>query len=202
MDASPRGPNQPKGRRQNNCLVLSTLFLFQVVIAISSGRNGTFVEPRLSRSTETRAILDGDLEMWTRPSSESSFGVSRQATPTVVATTRWTAQFDRKGLWSLRSVWFSKYGTLLATKALVAACEAGYYVDELAWCRLTSVETGPREKIGARAGVRPISVSGHRCEHAQATAARQVHEASPSTLGWVGGVRVLPVELKAAIVLF
>ena len=42
------------------------------------------------------------------------------------------AQFDRKGLWSLRSVWFSKYGTLLATvKALVAACEAGYYVDEL-----------------------------------------------------------------------
>ena len=27
----------PKGRRQNNCLVLSTLFLFQVVIAMSSG---------------------------------------------------------------------------------------------------------------------------------------------------------------------
>ena len=26
-----------KGRRQNNCLVLRTLFLFQVVIAISSG---------------------------------------------------------------------------------------------------------------------------------------------------------------------
>ena len=26
-----------KGRRQNNCLVLSTLFLFQVVIAMSSG---------------------------------------------------------------------------------------------------------------------------------------------------------------------
>ena len=26
-----------KGRRQNDCLVLSTLFLFQVVIAISSG---------------------------------------------------------------------------------------------------------------------------------------------------------------------
>ena len=29
--------SSPKGRRQNNCLVLSTLFLFQVVIAISSG---------------------------------------------------------------------------------------------------------------------------------------------------------------------
>ena len=36
----------------------------------------------------------------------------------------------------------------------------------------------------------------------QQLSARQVHEASPSTLGWVGGVRVLPVELKAAIVLF
>ena len=34
----------------------------------------------------------------------------------------------------------------------------------------------------------------------QQLSARQVH--SPSTLGWVGGVRVLPVELKAAIVLF
>ena len=31
------GEFDPKGRRQNNCLVLRTLFLFQVVIAISSG---------------------------------------------------------------------------------------------------------------------------------------------------------------------
>ena len=69
-----------------------------------------------------------------RPSSESSMSWRiGQATPTVVDyTLDEIAQFDRKGLWSLRSVWFSKYGTLLATvKALVAACEAGYYVDEL-----------------------------------------------------------------------
>ena len=32
-----RAVRTAKGRRQNNCLVLSTLFLFQVVIAISSG---------------------------------------------------------------------------------------------------------------------------------------------------------------------
>ncbi len=119
------------------------------------------------------------------------------------------AQFDRKGLWSLRSVWFSKYGTLLATvKALVAACEAGYYVDELEdevqvdvkapLLKLVREKRLAREQVFGRYLYLATDVSTRK----QQLSARQVHEASPSTLGWVGGVRVLPVELKAAIVLF
>ena len=119
------------------------------------------------------------------------------------------AQFDRKGLWSLRSVWFSKYGTLLATvKALVAACEAGYYVDELEDVVQVDVKAPllklVREKRLAREQVfgRYLYLATDVSTRKQQLSARQVHEASPSTLGWVGGVRVLPVELKAAIVLF
>ena len=43
-----------------------------------------------------------------------------------------TARFDELGLWSFRSVWFSRHGTLLATlEALVQASEAGYTASEL-----------------------------------------------------------------------
>ena len=42
------------------------------------------------------------------------------------------AEFDALGLWSFRSVWFSRYGTLLSTtEVLVEASEAGYFADEL-----------------------------------------------------------------------
>ena len=45
------------------------------------------------------------------------------------------AQFDEQGLWSCRSVWFSRYGTLLATlEAFVAQSEAGYFAHELREC--------------------------------------------------------------------
>ena len=114
------------------------------------------------------------------------------------------AQFDRKGLWSLRSVWFSKYGSswpLLATvKALVAACEAGYYVDELEDVVQVDVKAPllklVREKRLAREQVfgRYLYLATDVSTRKQQLSARQVHEASPSTLGWVGGVRVLPVE--------
>src|SRR5262245_29939368 len=41
-------------------------------------------------------------------------------------------RFDEVGLWSFRSVWFSQFGTLLATvEALVGASEAGYDAAEL-----------------------------------------------------------------------
>ncbi|MDA8398786.1 MAG: hypothetical protein M0008_01830 [Actinomycetota bacterium] len=43
------------------------------------------------------------------------------------------ARFDAVGLWSFRAVYFSKFGTLVATaEALVAAAEAGYDAGELA----------------------------------------------------------------------
>lgn len=42
------------------------------------------------------------------------------------------AQYDHRGLWNYRHVWFSKYGSLLNTvEALVCASEAGYFAHEL-----------------------------------------------------------------------
>ena len=42
------------------------------------------------------------------------------------------ARFDELGLWSFRSVWFSRHGTLVSTvEALVDGSEAGYYAKEL-----------------------------------------------------------------------
>jgi hypothetical protein len=45
------------------------------------------------------------------------------------------ARFDELGLWSYRSVWFSRHGTLLATlEALVSAADAGCFAKELKEC--------------------------------------------------------------------
>src|SRR5262245_22599761 len=42
------------------------------------------------------------------------------------------ALFNDLGLWSFRSVWFSRYGTLVNTcDAFVSEAEAGYFAEEL-----------------------------------------------------------------------
>lgn len=119
------------------------------------------------------------------------------------------AQFDELGLWSFRSVWFSRYGTLLATaEACVEASEAGYYASELenvlhvgvkdALRKLAGDKRLGREKVAGRYLYCSVTPSTRK----QQLTARQVQEADPGSLGFGGGVRVLPEELKAAIVLF
>ena len=45
------------------------------------------------------------------------------------------ASFDDLGLWSHRSAWFSRFGTLLATlETLVGTSDAGYFAHELKEC--------------------------------------------------------------------
>ena len=119
------------------------------------------------------------------------------------------ARFDERGLWSFRSVWFSVHGTLLSTvEALVRASEAGYYASELEnvlhvdvkvpLLKLVRDKRLAREKVLARY----LYLSPDASSRKQQLAARQVHEAEPSALGLGVGVRLLPEELKAAIVLF
>jgi hypothetical protein len=118
-------------------------------------------------------------------------------------------RFNELGLWSFRSVWFSKCGTLLATaEACVEGSDAGYYADEMENVlhvgvkdplrKLVQDERLGREKIAGRY----LYVSPSPSRRKQQLSARQVHEAEPVTLGFGAGVRVLPEELKAAIVLF
>lgn len=119
------------------------------------------------------------------------------------------ASFDDLGLWSFRSVWFSKYGTLLATvEALVDASEAGFFADELENVLHVGVKA-PLLKLvrDQRLAREPMSgkylyVSVDPSSSRQQVAARRVYETPQTPLALGAGVRVLPDELKAAIVLF
>ena len=119
------------------------------------------------------------------------------------------ARFDDLGLWSFRSVWFSKHGTLLSTvEALVEAAERGFFASELESVLHVDVKVPllklVRDERLARQELldRYLYLSTDASSRRQQLAARQVHEGEPSALGLGAGVRVLPEELKAAIVLF
>ena len=119
------------------------------------------------------------------------------------------ARFDALGLWSFRAVFFSEFGTLLATaEALVATAEAGYDAGELA--ALLHVDVGQallalvrdgRLARERRAG-RYVYLSPQAATRRAQLAARSVYDAEASRLCLGPGLRVLPDELKAAIVLF
>jgi hypothetical protein len=119
------------------------------------------------------------------------------------------ARFDELGLWSFRSVWFSQFGTLVATvEALVGVSEAGFDAAELesvlhvepkaALLELVRAERLARAQLAGRY----VYVSADPSTRRQQLAARQVYDAAPDVLGLGAGVRVLPEEIKAAIVLF
>jgi hypothetical protein len=119
------------------------------------------------------------------------------------------AGFDELGLWSFRSVWFSRLGTLVATvEALVGSSQAGYDAAEAeavthVECKaalLGLVRAGrlSREKLGSRY----VYLSPEPPTRRQQLAARQVYDATPDILGLGAGVRALPEDIKAAIVLF
>jgi hypothetical protein len=120
-----------------------------------------------------------------------------------------SCRFDELGLWAFRNVWFSAHGTLLSTAAaLVDAAEAGYHADELT--ALLHVQTNAAlAKLAGEGRLWRQVVDGRLLYLCADTAtrrrqlsARQVRRAGPGGLGLGAGVRVLPDELKAAIVLF
>ncbi|MHB8288127.1 MAG: hypothetical protein ACYDEY_02610 [Acidimicrobiales bacterium] len=119
------------------------------------------------------------------------------------------SRFDALGLWSFRAVYFSKFGTLVATaEALAAAAEAGYDAGELA--ALLHVDVGQpllklvRSKRLSREQVsgRYVYLSPEPSVRRAQLRARSVYDAEASRLSLGSGFVVLPDELKAAIVLF
>jgi hypothetical protein len=120
-----------------------------------------------------------------------------------------SCRFDELGLWAFRNVWFSMHGTLLCTAAaLVDTAEAGYRADELtallqvetkaALAKLVEQDRLSRQVIDGRL----LYLSAEPAVRRRQMSARQVRWAEPAALGLGTGVRVLPDELKAAIVLF
>jgi len=117
------------------------------------------------------------------------------------------ARFDEHGLWSFRSVFFSKHGTLLRTsEVLVDEAEAGYATEELENVLNVGVKD-PLRKLAREGRIHREKVAGRFVHFAvdssvrrEQLRARHVFDARPSSFG--AGVRVVPEELKAAIVLF
>ncbi len=119
------------------------------------------------------------------------------------------ARFGELGLWSFRQVFFSRFGTLVATvEALVASAEAGYDASELEsllnveakQALLSLVRSGrlEREQVTGRyVYLSPLASTRRAQLHA-----RSVYDAEASRLSLGPGLRVLPEELKAAIVAF
>ena len=117
--------------------------------------------------------------------------------------------FDTLGLWSFRQVFFSRFGTLVATvEELVTSADAGYDVAETE----ALLQVGPKgalQQLVEKGHLQRQKVSGRYVYLAPdaSTAkaqlcARAVYDSQADSL-WLGvGCRVLPDELKAAIVLF
>lgn len=119
------------------------------------------------------------------------------------------ARFDELGLWTYRDIWFSAYGTLLATAAvIVAESEAGYFVEELdnllhvatkdALRKLVNEARLHREKLAGQF----LCCAAEPSRKAQQVLERRAAMAKPSTARPLPEAAIIPDELRAAIVLF
>jgi len=118
------------------------------------------------------------------------------------------AHFDDRGLWSHQAVWFSRYGTLLATvEAFVLASPGGYYAHELADTLHAEVQE-PLRHLVQRERLSRAEVDGQYLytaiepgDRRNQTQARRSAQAVP-VAAHSAGLEVSPDELKAAILLF
>jgi len=119
------------------------------------------------------------------------------------------ARFDEQGLWSHRSVWFSRYGTLLATlETLIATADTGCFAHELKECLHVEVKA-PLLRLVNDKRVARKRVSGLYlyCSPDVEVGTRQVelrgaYELEGGTRGQDRDGTALTEEVKAAIILF
>lgn len=117
---------------------------------------------------------------------------------------RETARFDDAGLWSHDAVWFSRFGTLVATiEALIHQSPQGWFADELADALHAEVQDPLHDLV--RAGrLRRSELTGrflYTPANRKQLRTRQTTQAAPPVTD-ASVLRVSPDELKAAILLF
>ncbi len=123
-------------------------------------------------------------------------------------TLREIAPFDDKGLWSQADVWFSRFGTLLATaEAFINRSPRGYFADELARALHVAVQDALHQLAQQDRVSRQI-VSGRylytavdRTLQRGQLLTRRAVESVPTVLD-ASALDASPEELKAAILLF
>ena len=123
------------------------------------------------------------------------------------------ARFDERGLWNRKGVWFSRYGTLLATlEAFVSEAEAGCFADELREQLHVEVKESLL-RLAKKRGIHRERVGGRYlyCASQLTTRRRQLRkrraESSIRTHGAAGaeaelGQGGVSDEVKAALLLF
>lgn len=123
-------------------------------------------------------------------------------------TLREIARFDEKGLWSQEDVWFSQFGTLLATaESFVNRSPRGHFADELAGALHVDVQDALHHLAQQGRVTRQI-VAGRYLYTARERAIRQGQlvtrrnvEAIPTVVD-ASVLEVSEAELKASILLF
>jgi hypothetical protein len=118
------------------------------------------------------------------------------------------ARFDDLGLWSHEAVWFSRYGTLLATvEAFVNRSPNGYYAAELA-DELHAEVQDPLHLLVQRQRLSRMDVDGQFLytaidspQRRNQTMARRSAQAIPLAVH-SQSLQLSPDELKAAVLLF
>jgi hypothetical protein len=119
------------------------------------------------------------------------------------------AHFNDLGLWSFRSVWFSRYGTLVKTcEAIVTGSEAGYFTRELD--NVLHVETKAALLNLFREGRlcrdefsgRYLYGSVHAGDWERQAAARRIQESKSCLSRSIFAGEEVPDELRAKIILY
>jgi len=123
-------------------------------------------------------------------------------------TLRELARFDADGLWSHNSVWFSRYGTLLATaEAFVNHSPTGYFAEELARVLYIQVQDALHQLAQQRRIARQTVAGLYLYTSIDPTArqrqllTRRSVQAVPTVVD-ASVLEIPPEELKAAILLF
>ena len=123
-------------------------------------------------------------------------------------TLREIARFDDHGLWSQAEVWFSRFGTLLATaEEFVNRSPRGYFADELAPLLHVEVQDALHQLTQQQRVARQILSGRYLYTATEPTAQRRQLRARRSveilpTVVDASVLEVAPEEVKAAILLF
>ena len=119
------------------------------------------------------------------------------------------AEFDEIGLWSHRHVHFSEHGSLLVTlEAFVEYSDAGCFVSELENVLHVGVKEALLKLVRRRRLAREevtglfLYCSRHPSRRNQQILMRKTRETEPGLAGGVALGRIVPDEIKAAIILF
>ena len=118
------------------------------------------------------------------------------------------AQFDDKGLWSHEAVWFSRYGTLLATvESFVINSPQGFFASDLADALHVEVQDALRQ-LAEQGHLQRSEVYGRylytaadRSTRRQQYLSRRIAQSVPVVAN-VAALEVLPEQLQSALLLF